>query len=320
MVATSGLWKLRLTMAGTVAVIIGVSTLAFAGILLWMESFDVVTMIGLVLVFNLAQWFLAPYLVNAVYGVKKAGSNEYPELHSMVEGLSLRSGIKAPQLMISSLPIPNAFAYGSPLAGSHVAVTRGLLDELRPDEVEAVIGHEIGHLKHRDTQVMMLVSFLPSLFYILARSMLFSSYGGRDRRDSGGLAVIGGASMLVYLVLTMFNLSLSRLREYYADQHSASVVENGGRKLSEALAKISTSTLRTQMYSGRKPSSGSFKALFISDPDHAAQDVAELRELGSGSSGLVDEILTRRISPIESFTELFSTHPNIVKRLRALQA
>ena len=320
MVATSGLWKLRLTMAGTVAVIIGVSTLAFAGILLWMESFDVVTMIGLVLVFNLAQWLLAPYLVNAVYGVKKAGSNEYPELHSMVEGLSLRSGIKAPQLMISSLPIPNAFAYGSPLAGSPVAVTRGLLDELRPDEVEAVIGHEIGHLKHRDTQVMMLVSFLPSLFYILARSMLFSSYGGRDRRDSGGLAVIGGASMLVYLVLTMFNLSLSRLREYYADQHSASVVENGGRKLSEALAKISTSTLRTQMYSGRKPSSGSFKALFISDPDHAAQDVAELRELGSGSSGLVDEILTRRISPIESFTELFSTHPNIVKRLRALQA
>jgi len=237
-----------------------------------------------------------------------------------VEGLSLRSGIKAPQLMISSLPIPNAFAYGSPLAGSHVAVTRGLLDELRPDEVEAVIGHEIGHLKHRDTQVMMLVSFLPSLFYILARSMLFSSYGGRDRRDSGGLAVIGGASMLVYLVLTMFNLSLSRLREYYADQHSASVVENGGRKLSEALAKISTSTLRTQMYSGRKPSSGSFKALFISDPDHAAQDVAELRELGSGSSGLVDEIISRRISPVESFTELFSTHPNIVKRLKALQA
>jgi heat shock protein HtpX len=321
MVSTSGLWKLRLTMAGTVAVIIGVSTLAFAGILWWMESFDVVTMIGLVLVFNLAQWLLAPYLVNAVYGVKKVGSNEYPELHSMVEGLSLRSGIKAPQLMISSLPIPNAFAYGSPLAGSHVAVTRGLLDELRPDEVEAVIGHEIGHLKHRDTQVMMLVSFLPSLFYLLARSMLFSGYyGGRDRRDSGGLAVIGGVSMLVYLVLTMFNLSLSRLREYYADQHSASVVENGGRKLSEALAKISTSTLRTQMHSGRKPSSGSFKALFISDPDHAAQDVAELRELGSGSSGLVDEIISRRISPVESFTELFSTHPNIVKRLRALQS
>jgi Zn-dependent protease with chaperone function len=74
------------------------------------------------------------------------------------------------------------------------------------------------------------------------------------------------------------------------------------------------------MYSGRKSSSGSFKALFISDPDHAAQDVAELRELGSGSSGLVDEILSRRISPIESFTELFSTHPNIVKRLRALQS
>jgi heat shock protein HtpX len=321
MVATSSLWKLRLTMAGTVAVIIGVSTLAFTGILWWMESFDIVTMIGLVLVFNLAQWLLAPYLVNAIYGVKRMEANERPELHSMVEGLSQRSGIKAPQLMISSLPIPNAFAYGSPLAGTRVAVTQGLLDELQPDEVEAVIGHEIGHLKHRDMQAMMLVSFMPSLFYILARSMLFSSYyGGRDRRDSGGLAVIGGASMLVYLVLTMFNLSLSRLREYYADQHSASVVEDGGRKLSEALAKISTSTLRTQMDSGRKPSSGSFKALFISDPDHAAQDVAELRGLGSGSSGLVDEILSRRISPIESLTELFSTHPNIVKRLRALQS
>jgi heat shock protein HtpX len=320
MASTSGLLKLWLTMAGTVAVIIGVSTLAFAGILWWTESFDIITMIGLVIVFNLAQWLLAPYLVNAMYGVKRMEADERPELHSMVEGISRRSGIRAPQLMLSSLQIPNAFAYGSPLAGNRVAVTQGLLDELQPDEVEAVIGHEIGHLKHMDMQVMMLVSFMPSIFYILARSMLASGYGGGDRKDSGGLAIVGGVSMLAYFALTMFNLSLSRLREYYADQHSASVVTDGGRKLSEALAKISTSTLRRRTDSGSRLSSGGFKALLISDPDRAAQDVAELRELGHGSSGLVDEILSRRVSAGESFAELFSTHPNIVKRLRALRS
>ncbi|MEM2996778.1 MAG: M48 family metalloprotease, partial [Candidatus Bathyarchaeia archaeon] len=202
--------------------------------------------------------------------------------------------------------------------------TRGLLSSLDEEEVEAVIGHELGHLKHRDVQVMMFASFLPSLFYLLARSMLYSSYyyDRRDRRDGGGLALLGGVSMLIYFVLLLFSLSLSRLREYYADQHSVSVVEDGARKLSEGLAKIVSSTLRVRSYTGGSLGISGFKTLFISDPDRAAQDALDLQAAwrGGSDSELVRSILSRKVTWLDNLLELFSTHPNIVKRIRALQS
>ena len=312
--------KLRFSMLGTVALIIAVSTLGLGTILTMTGTLNLYSLIAMVAVFNIAQWLLAPYLVNRLYGVRRLEPDENPELHSMVDELSARSGIRTPKLMISKLPIPNAFAYGSPLTGSHVAVTQGLLTSLDTEEVEAVIGHELGHIKHRDVQVMMFISFLPSLFYIIARSMLFSRYyGGRDRRNSGGLAAIGGVSMLIYFFLLIFNLGFSRLREYYADQHAASIVGDGARKLSEGLAKISTSTARVQAKSRGATAHSGFKALFISDPDRAARDAAELSSFyGGGDDELVRNILNRRLTTLDSLGELFSTHPNIVKRLRAL--
>ena len=313
--------KLRLSMLGTVALIISVSTLGLSAILALTGSFNLYSLVALVTIFNVAQWLLAPYLVNRLYGVRPLEPDENPRLHGMVEELSSRSGIKTPKVMISKLPIPNAFAYGSPLTGSHVAVTRGLLNSLDTEEIEAVVGHELGHIKHRDVQVMMFVSFLPSLFYILARSMLFSRYyGGRDRRDSGGLALIGGLSLLVYTFLLIFNLGFSRLREYYADQHASGIVQDGARKLSEGLAKISTSTARVQATTRGATAHSGFKALFISDPDRAARDTAEIQSFyGGGDDELVQNILNRRITSLDRFGELFSTHPNIVKRLRALR-
>jgi len=319
----TGLWKLRLSMAGTATVIIGVSTLGFAMFMSLLGTFNPVSLIALVAAFNIAQWLFAPYLINAIYGVRPLKEGENPDLHRIVEDLSQRSGIRTPKIMLSSISIPNAFAYGSPLTGPRVAVTRGLLRELEPEQVEAVIGHEFGHLRHRDVQIMMFVSFLPSLFYMLARSMLFSGYyGGRDRRDSGGLALVGSASMLIYFFLLMFTLSLSRLREYYADQHSASVVDDGARKLSEALAKISSSTWRIQKASRQRMNLSGFKTLFIADPDRAGQDTSDLYQArhGGPDEELVRNILRRRVTRFDRFMELFSTHPNIVKRLRALKS
>jgi len=318
-----GIWKLRLSMAGTLALIIGVSTLGFTLILSLMGGLNLTSLVLFVALFNLGQWLLAPYLVNSLYGAKRLSEEENPDLYYAVEELSQRSGMRTPKLMLSSLPIPNAFAYGSPLTGNHVAVTKGLLEELSPEQVRAVVGHELGHIRHRDMQVMMIVSFLPSLFYILARSLFFSGYyGGRDRRDSGGLALIGGASMLIYFFLMLFNLNLSRLREYYADRHSVSVVGDGRRHLSEALARISQGTWRTQRQNNRSLGLSSFKTLFIADPDRAAQDVADLYEVrfGTPDERLVDEIISRRLTAFDRFAELFSTHPNMVKRLRAIKA
>ncbi|UCD45077.1 MAG: M48 family metalloprotease [Candidatus Bathyarchaeota archaeon] len=311
--------RLRLSMATTVAVIIGVSTLGLSIVLGLFNQLNLYTLIATVAIFNIAQWFLAPYIVNSMYGVRQLEDGEKPELHSMVRELSARSGMGVPKLMLSKIPIPNAFAYGSPLTGNHVAVTQGLLSELEDEEIEAVIGHELGHIKHRDMQVMMFISFLPSLFYIIARSTLFSRYyGGRDRRDSGGFALLGGVSMAIYFLLLLFNLNLSRLREYYADQHSANIIPDGARKLSEGLAKISSSTWRIQRGNRGGMAVSGFKTLFISDPDRAMKDAAAIHRMRYGDDELVRNIVDRDVSTLDSILEFFSTHPNIVKRLRAL--
>ena len=317
------LWKLRLSLLGTVAAIIGLSTLFFT-VILSLAGVNIMFMPFIVIVFNIIQWLIAPYLIDSIYRVKQVNRSEDPALYSMVENLSQKSKIKTPKLMKAKMAIPNAFAYGSPLTGSKVAVTTGLLEKLDADEVEAVIGHELGHLKHRDVQVMMFVSILPAIFYYIGYSFLLSSMFNRRSRDSGGAAIIGLVSILLYWVLTLFTLYLSRIREYYADRHSVSIVDGGASKLSEGLAKIvnSTSNIKSRSRTSKNGGgSSSFKALFISDPDRSEVDAAELRHLGGsmGDRKLVEEVLRRKISTFDKIMEVFSTHPNIVKRLRALQ-
>ena len=151
-------------MAATLAIIIGLSTLVFTIVLSLAGVFDLVTLGILVVVFNIVQWLIAPYLIGALYKVRALPESENPTLHQAVSDLSRKSGISTPKLMIAQIPLPNAFAYGSPLSGSRVAVTQGLLTNLNPGEVEAVLGHELGHLKHKDVQLMMALSFLPALF------------------------------------------------------------------------------------------------------------------------------------------------------------
>jgi len=315
-----GLWKLRFSMIGTLAVIIGLSTLFFT-VVLALAGVNLLLLPFIVVLFNIIQWLVAPYLIDALYRAKEVKRSEDPELHGMVEVLSRKSGIKTPRLMKAKIPIPNAFAYGSPIAGTRVAVTTGLLENLELEEVEAVIGHELGHLKHRDVQVMMFVSILPAIFYYIGFSMLLSSrYSSREERG-GGAALIGIASILLYWILTLFTLYLSRLREYFADRHSASVVEDGPRKLSEGLAKIVNSTGRIKKIRRGSNSLNSFKALFISDPDRAEIDSASIAQVGVRATDqrLVEEVLRKKVTSFDRVMEIFSTHPNIVKRLKALQ-
>jgi len=315
------LWKLRFSLIGTLALIIGLSTLFFT-VIMALAGVNLMLLPFIVVIFNIVQWLIAPYLIDAMYRVKEVKASEDPALHEIVERLSKKSRIKKPKLMKAKMPIPNAFAYGSPIAGSRVAVTTGLLETLETEEVEAVIGHELGHLKHRDVQVMMFVSILPAIFYFIGYSMLLSSmFSRRDNRDSGGAAVIGIASIFIYWILTLFTLYLSRIREYFADRHSASIVEDGPRKLSEGLAKIVNSTNKMKRSRRDTGGSNSFKALFISDPDRSELDSAALTQFGGGMGDrkLVEEVLRRKVTSFDRIMEVFSTHPNIVKRLRALQ-
>jgi heat shock protein HtpX len=311
-------------MIGTLALIIGVSTLILTIILTLLGVFNLILLASLVVLFNLVQWLFAPYLIDVIYRVRKLSKQENPRLHAAVEALCRKINLKTPQLMLAEIPIPNAFAYGSPIAGSRIAVTSGLLNQLDEDEVEAVIGHELGHLKHRDVQIMMIASLLPALFYYIGYSLMFSSYRSDSKERGNSLApLIGLISIAAYWILTLLVLGLSRLREYYADQLSATTIPNGAEKLSRALAKIvfSTSQMRIgryyKFYANRL---NSFKALLIADPEKAEDEAKTLYKYFGREKDLVQQLLQRKITLADRIIELFSTHPNIVKRLRALQS
>jgi len=311
------LLKLRLSMIAALAILIGLTTLVVTFILTLIGITNIFLIIAFVIGINILQWLFSPYLVESLYRVKEADPNRYPLLHRVIERLSSKSGLKKPKVMIAEIELPNAFAYGSPLTGSRVAVTRGLLNILDDDEVEAVLGHELGHIRHRDMQIMMFISVLPAIFYYLGYSLYFSSLYSSGRDEGGAIVLIGLFSLVIYYLTSLIVLWFSRLREYYADSHSIGIVEDGGPKLARALAKIVTYTggmksrgVDTSKYSG-------FKALFIADPDRSLSELSELKKHGI-INDIVVELARKKITTGEKILELMSTHPNTTKRIRRL--
>jgi len=312
-----------LSMAGTLALIVGLSTLFFTVILSLTGTFDLLTLGIFVGAFNVVQWLISPYIIDALYHVRAMSATEEPKLHEVVADLSKKSKISPPRLMLAQIPLPNAFAYGSPIAGTRIAVTSGLLKTLDSGEVEAVVGHELGHLTHRDVQIMMFVSLLPAVAYFIGYSLMLSGMFGGNQKNQGSGAMIGIVFMAFSFIMNLFILNLSRLREYYADRHSASIVDSGSQKLSTGLAKIVNATKnmgRMDRTRQQARNLNGFKALFITDPDRANVDSAELSMMSvADSQKLVQEILSKKLTSGDRVLEILSTHPNIVKRLKALQ-
>ncbi len=317
------LYKLKLSMITTLAMIFSITTLILTAILMWFGNLGFTALLFtliLVVSFHIAQWLFAPYIIEALYKVRHTDSTDprYGWLVRTVEELAQRSGINKPVTVgIASIEIPNAFAYESPLTGPRIAVTERLLRIAPPDEVEAVLAHELGHIKHRDVIVMMVVSIIPALLYWLGNIMLrlgiFGSLG--ERRSSAPLfaMAIGAALIVLTFVFNLIILYLSRLREYYADAHAVSLLHRGGTKLKRALARILIDSGYLKKLGIDVSRYSHLKALFISDP-----------EVGF-------EIPIRRITPEELDTiaeeikslppkgELFSTHPHPAKRFRAIE-
>ena len=297
--------SLKLNMYGTLALLIGMATLIFVVVVT--PFWGVIPALILALVFNVLMWISSPKIIESAYSLRKIERNEMPWLHEIVDRLSLRSGIKRPELMLAPTDVPNAFAYGNPFTGYKVAVTSGILKVLDRDELEAVIGHEIGHIKHGDMQIMMIASAIPAVFSLLGRIFLWSSYAsiGDDRDNLPLMAAVGGVLLLVAVVLQLVSLRLSRLREFYADAHSAMSVDGGAEKLQKALVKISVSNnpVKAEKLSH-------FRPLMISDP---------LKSYSLDPNGnLIEKLKNREVSITERILGIFSTHPNITDRLRAL--
>lgn len=224
-------------------------------------------------------------LALSMHGARPVERAEAPELYDLVAQLAARAGIPMPRLYVIDSPQPNAFATGrSPERGA-VAVTTGLLRTLSREELAGVIAHELAHIRNRDTLVMTIAATVAGAISMLAQFGLFFG-GGRDRGPLGFVGVLL-AVILAPIAAMLIQMMISRTREYAADRGGAEICGNP-LWLASALAKIARTAPRYEMETAeRNPATAH---LFIYNP------------------------LSGR-----GMDNLFSTHPSVENRIRALE-
>ena len=190
-------------------------------------------------VYALIQYFAAAKIALAVNGAKEISKKDDPRLYRTVENLSIATGMPMPKVYIINDPAPNAFATGRDPKHAVVAATTGLLDIMDDTELEAVIAHEMGHVKNYDIRVMMIVFGLVSAIGFIA-DMLTYSLWFRDEDESPNplfivLAIV--AAILAPFIAMMVQLAVSRRREYLADSTGA-LTTRYPEGLARALEKI----------------------------------------------------------------------------------
>ncbi|MDI3270633.1 MAG: zinc metalloprotease HtpX [Bacillota bacterium] len=234
------------------------------------------------------QYFYSDKLVLLSSGANEVTPAQYPELHAMVARLAQLADVPKPRVAVVPTAVPNAFATGRDPQHAVVAVTEGLLRTLTPEEVEAVLAHEITHVRNRDVTVMTLASFFGTLAGYLMR--WFFWFGGPvDRRDRNGnaVALVYLVSLVVWLLSFFLLRALSRYREFAADRGSA-LLTGAPSHLASALLKISGTM-------DRMPK-------------------RDLRE----AEGLNAFYIVPMLSG-ESLMELLATHPSLQRRLQYLE-
>lgn len=187
---------------------------------------------------GLIQYFFSDKLVLWSTGARVIADDEYPELHRMVADLCKKADLPLPKIAIMQSPVPNAFATGRNPKNAVVACTDSIMRLLTRDELEAVLAHELAHVKNRDILTMTMASFIAMIASMIMQSFFFSAlFGGRDR-EGGSWIVVWIVSIIIYAISTLLILALSRYREFAADRGSALITENP-RALISALNKIS---------------------------------------------------------------------------------
>jgi len=276
--------------------------------------------LALTLVILLIQYFISPYIVQWTMRVRYVSEDEEPELHRIIEELAEKAGIPKPKVGISDMPIANAFAFGRSVRDGRVAVTQELMDMLDRDELKAVLGHEISHIRHRDMIITTLVSVIPMVLYNLA--WLFMWGFGGDSEDRGSSVLIGLLFMVLYFISNLLVLAISRVREYMADYGSVEL-GNPPEKLASALYKLVYSSARKS--EKELATTASVKAFFLNDPNSAVDEIRDLSQLDMNKNFSIDrselEFLKSarvKISLGEKIMELMATHPNMLKRIKKL--
>ncbi|MEQ1849932.1 MAG: zinc metalloprotease HtpX [Candidatus Peribacteraceae bacterium] len=188
---------------------------------------------------NIGSYWFSDKIVLRTYRAKQVTEQDHPELVSMVKELSEKAGLPMPKVYIAPMDIPNAFATGRNPTHAAVAVTTGILRILNPNELRAVLAHELGHVQNRDILLTTIaatlagaLSYLAQMAYMMGRS----SNGGNRASPIAGLALV----VLSPMIATMLHMALSRTREYHAD-HAGAKMSGDPLALASALEKLHSS-------------------------------------------------------------------------------
>ena len=263
---------------------------AMTGLLVWIGGYyggqsGMVLALAIGLLVNGVSYFFSDKIVLASYGAKMVTQAEAPELYAIVANLAQRAGLPMPRIALISEDTPNAFATGRDPEHAVVAVTEGIMRTLSRPELEAVIGHELGHVKHRDILIGSLAAVLAQAIMFLSRMAMWIS----PRDEEGRSNPIAGIAIMILgpLAAFMLQMALSRSREYLADDYSAHLT---GRPdmLASALERLQAYNQQLPMASAQPAtahmmivsplSGGGLKGLFSTHPPMAAR-VERLRRM-----------------------------------------
>lgn len=314
------MWWLRFRMWLLVALLFSIVYAVIVIIGSYMGISNFYFYLGISLAMMLIQYFIGPKIVEWSMHVKYIQRSENPRLFQIVESLAVRAQIPMPRIGVAQIALPNAFAFGRSLKDGRVCVTQGILNLLDEEELKAVLGHELTHLKNHDVLTITLLSVIPMIMYRIAWQFLF--FGRRRDERGGNTALIGLVAFLFYFITNMLVLYASRIREYFADRGSV-LLGNKPSALASSLYKLVYGAARMNPDS-LKESEG-LKAFFINDPSQARNEIRELSQLDLDKNGTIDaselEFLknkTIKLNIGDKMMELLSTHPNMLKRIKQL--
>jgi heat shock protein HtpX len=270
---------------------LGLLYVAFAAALIYFLNVGFVPMLVLVGGLAVFQYYTSDKLALRAAGAKVIQRDDAPQLFDTVERLVAMAELPMPRVAIVDTDVPNAFATGRSPKHAAVAVTTGLVRRLEQPEIEAVLAHELTHIKNRDVRTMTLASFFAMLAALVTRFAFYGSLfggGGRDRDNNGPpiWLILLLVSWVTYALSWVLIQMISRYREYAADR-GAAVITGAPEYLMSALQKIASDMYRIPQ--------------------------RDLREVQGMNAFFIIPTSVKRTT-----SELFMSHPPLEKRLAAL--